>query len=126
MTSASLAGLRPSLADCGPPNGCLRDRRKHSAKIDRLASPPDPRRIPVARDVFSTVACDQPRLMATKSAIARTKQLVRHDTTAQEWQKKIAERADLMLGLPPLTPTWKRDPRKTGALFCHWSSRPHP
>jgi hypothetical protein len=115
MISAILAGLRPGKKVF---KGITCAATAADGEIPNGASPPDPRWTAVVRDMFSTVACDRPRLMATKSAIARTKQLLRDDTTARKkWREKIAERADLMLGLPSLTltPTWKHDPQETGA-----------
>jgi len=69
----------------------------------------------VGPDILSRVAAERPRLMATKSAIARTQQLLERDATVRQWQEKVAKQADLMLGLPPLTPAWVHDPRETGA-----------
>jgi hypothetical protein len=69
----------------------------------------------IGPDMPSEFAAERPRLMATKSAIARTKDLLQRDATLQQWQQKVAKQADLMLGLPPLTPTWVHDPRETGA-----------
>jgi hypothetical protein len=66
-------------------------------------------------DVFSKLAAERPRLMATKSAIARTKTVVQHNAIAQRWQGEIAKQADLILALPPLTPAWKHIPAETGA-----------
>ena len=66
-------------------------------------------------DVLTRVAVTRPRLMATKSAIARTQHLLRENATARQWQKEVTEQADLMLILPPLTPTWVHDARETSA-----------
>jgi Heparinase II/III-like protein len=61
------------------------------------------------------IAAVRPRLMATKSAIERTQRLLQQNATARQWQRKVAEQADLLLSLPPLTQDWVHDPRETSA-----------
>jgi hypothetical protein len=66
-------------------------------------------------DVLARVAIERPRLMATRSAIARTQALLQQNAVAQQWHAAVAEQADLMLSLPPLTPLWVPDPREISA-----------
>jgi hypothetical protein len=65
--------------------------------------------------VLAGVAAERPRLMATRSAIARTQALLRQNAGARQWQGEVAKQADLMLSLPPLTQTWVHDPRESSA-----------
>src|SRR5437762_10395490 len=65
--------------------------------------------------IFAGLAAARPRLMATKSAIARTQGLLRRNPTLRQWQGEIAQLADLMLTLSPLTPNSVLDPRETEA-----------
>src|SRR5262245_27815432 len=69
----------------------------------------------IGPDVFSKLAAERPRLMATKSAIARTRQSFERNATARQWYGEVEKQAQLLLGLPPLDPTWVHDPRETGA-----------
>jgi hypothetical protein len=46
-------------------------------------------------DVLARIAVERPRLMATKSAIARTQRLLRHNATAQQWQRDVKNRLKL-------------------------------
>lgn len=57
----------------------------------------------------------RPRLMATNAAIARTRSTVERNDTAKALQAELAQRADYMLTLPPLTPNAVLDPRETAA-----------
>jgi hypothetical protein len=66
-------------------------------------------------DVLARVAIERPRLMATRSAIARTQALLQQNAVARQWHAEVAEQADLMLSLPPLTPLWVPDPREMSA-----------
>jgi hypothetical protein len=66
-------------------------------------------------DVLARIAVERPRLMATKSAIARTQRLLRHNATAQQWQRDVTKQAEVILTLPPLTPDWIHVPEETGA-----------
>ena len=65
--------------------------------------------------IFAGLAAARPRLMATKSAIARTQGLLLRNPTLRQWQGQIVRLADLMLELPPLTPNSVLDPRETEA-----------
>jgi hypothetical protein len=71
-------------------------------------------------DVLARIAVERPRLMATKSAIARTQSLLRHNATARQWQRDVTKQAEVILTLPPLTPDWVHAPEETGAapLTC--------
>jgi hypothetical protein len=53
--------------------------------------------------------------MATKSAIARTQRLLRHNVTARQWQQEVTRQAGAILTLPPSTPDWVHVPEETGA-----------
>lgn len=66
-------------------------------------------------DMLSGLAAERPRLMATKSAIERTRQLLYQNDTARQWYGEVERQAKLLLDLPPLKPTWVHDPRETGA-----------
>ena len=66
-------------------------------------------------DVLSKLAAERPRLMATKSAIARTRQSLDESDTAKRWYGEVEKQAKLLLDLPPLKSTWVHDPRETGA-----------
>jgi Heparinase II/III-like protein/Domain of unknown function (DUF4962) len=66
-------------------------------------------------DLLAGIARDRPRLMATKSAIARSQRLLRHDRTAQNWQRQVSKQADVVLDQPTLTQDWVHDPRETAA-----------
>ncbi|HYM72476.1 MAG TPA: heparinase II/III family protein, partial [Stellaceae bacterium] len=81
----------------------------------RRKPPPDSRRRGVSRDLFARIGAERPRLMATRAAILRTRRLLEQNCTASGWLAEIVERADLMLCLPPLTPTSALDPRETDA-----------
>jgi hypothetical protein len=66
-------------------------------------------------DIFAGIAAERPRLMATKSAIERTRQSLHENATARHWFDELEKQAKLLLNLPPLTPTWVHDPRETRA-----------
>jgi hypothetical protein len=66
-------------------------------------------------DVLSELAVERPRLMATKSAIERTRQSLHQSDTARQWYGEVEKQAKVLLDLPPLTPTWEHDPRETRA-----------
>ncbi|HXZ88166.1 MAG TPA: heparinase II/III family protein [Candidatus Binataceae bacterium] len=66
-------------------------------------------------DVFESLAAARPRLMATAAAIARSRHLVQRNATARLWQQEIANQADYMLWLPPLTPNSALDPQEANA-----------
>jgi Heparinase II/III-like protein len=66
-------------------------------------------------DVLSGIVAERPRLMATKSEVARTRRLIQQNATAMRWHREVEKQADLLLDLPPLTPSWVHDPRETGA-----------
>jgi hypothetical protein len=66
-------------------------------------------------DVLARIAGERPRLTATNSAIARTQRLLRHNATAQQWQRDVTKQAEVILTLPPLTPDWVHVPEETGA-----------
>jgi hypothetical protein len=69
----------------------------------------------VGHDVFSRLAAKRPRLMATKSAIERTRQSLYQSPIARQWYGEVEKQANLLFDLPPLKPTWVHDPRETGA-----------
>jgi hypothetical protein len=69
----------------------------------------------VGRDMLSDLAAERPRLMATKSAVERTRQLFYQNDTARQWYGEVEKQAKLLLDLPPLKSTWVHDPRETGA-----------
>lgn len=66
-------------------------------------------------DVLASIAGERPRLMATRAAIARTQALLRRSRVAQSWHREVTEQADLIVSLPPLTPSWNHNPEETGA-----------
>ena len=66
-------------------------------------------------DVLSRVAAERPRLMATKSAIGRTRQSLHQSDTARQWYGEVEGQAKLLLDLPLLGPNWVHDPRETRA-----------
>ena len=66
-------------------------------------------------DLLANIAVERPRLMATKAVIGRTQTLLRHNRTAQKWQRQIAKQADVILDQPTLTQDWVHDPRETAA-----------
>ena len=66
-------------------------------------------------DMLAGLAAVRPRLMATKSAIARTQALLQQNPTARQWRAEVVKQADLILPLPPLTPTWAHDSGETSA-----------
>jgi len=66
-------------------------------------------------DVLSRVAAARPRLMATKSAIERTRQSLHQSDTARQWYGEVERQAKLLLDLPLLGPNWVHDPRETRA-----------
>jgi hypothetical protein len=66
-------------------------------------------------DVFSTLAVERPRLMATKSAIERTRQSLHQNGTARRWYAEVEKQAKHLLDLPPLSRKWVHDPRETRA-----------
>src|SRR5262249_5855637 len=61
------------------------------------------------------ITAERPRLMATRSAIARTQRLLQDNSTVRQWQRKVRDQADVMLDQPPLTQDWVHDPRETAA-----------
>ena len=65
--------------------------------------------------VFSTLAAERPRLMATKSAIERTRQSLHQSDTARQWLAEMEKQAKHLLDLPPLSWKWVHDPRETRA-----------
>lgn len=65
--------------------------------------------------MLSKLTAERPRLMATKSAIARTRQSLDQSDTARRWYREVEKQAKLLLDLPPLKSTWVHDPRETGA-----------
>src|SRR5947208_15922702 len=72
--------------------------------------------MPAAGEAADPLAClgeRRPRLMATSEAVARAREVLGRNATAQRWQKAVTEQADLMLSLPPLHPDWVHDPRET-------------
>jgi hypothetical protein len=73
------------------------------------------RRDDTSPDVLSKLVAERPRLMATKSAIERTRQSLHQSDTARRWYGEVEEQAKLLLDLPPLKPTWVHDPRETRA-----------
>ena len=66
-------------------------------------------------NILARVAREHPRLMATKSAIARTQAILQRNDTAQKWQRKVRDQADVMLDQPPLRQDWVHDRRETAA-----------
>jgi hypothetical protein len=66
-------------------------------------------------DVFAGLAPERPRLMATKSAIERTRQSLYQNATARQWYGEVEKQAKLLLDLPPLQSAWVHDPRETRA-----------
>jgi hypothetical protein len=60
------------------------------------------------------IAAARPRLLATKSAIARTRRLLQRNATARQWHSELAKEADHILSLP-LIEDWVRDHPVTGA-----------
>jgi hypothetical protein len=66
-------------------------------------------------DVLSRVAAERPRLMATKSAIERTRQSLHQSAIARQWYGEVETQAKLLLGLPLLGQNWVHDPRETRA-----------
>jgi hypothetical protein len=66
-------------------------------------------------DMLTELAAERPRLMATKSAIERTRQSLDQNATARQWYGEVEKQAKLLLDLPPLKSTWVHDPRETGA-----------
>jgi hypothetical protein len=69
----------------------------------------------IGLEVFSTIAVERPRLMATKAAIDRTRQALSQSETARKWYGEVENQAKLLLDLPPLKSTWVHDPRETRA-----------
>jgi hypothetical protein len=67
------------------------------------------------RDMLSSIVAERPRLMATKSAIDRTRQALDRSDTAKRWFREVEKQAQLLLDLPPLTSNWVHDPRETRA-----------
>jgi hypothetical protein len=67
----------------------------------------------IGPDVFARLAAERPRLMATKSAIERTRQLLYRSDTARRWYAEVEKQATLLLDLPPLKSDWVHDPRET-------------
>jgi len=65
--------------------------------------------------VFSTIVRERPRLMATKSAIERTRQSLHQSDIAQRWFAEVEKQAKLLLDLPPLSWNWVHDARETRA-----------
>jgi hypothetical protein len=63
-------------------------------------------------DVLASLTAVRPRLMATAAAIARTRCLVQLNKTACLWQQELANQANYMLSLPPLTPNSALDPQE--------------
>jgi len=66
-------------------------------------------------DVLSRVAAERPRLMATKSAIERTRRSLHQSDVARQWYGEVERQAKLLLDLPLLEPNWVHDPRETRA-----------
>jgi hypothetical protein len=66
-------------------------------------------------DALAGIATARPRLMATKDAVERAREVVRQDATARQWMQRIEQQAELMLQLRPLKPDWVHDPRETKA-----------
>jgi Heparinase II/III-like protein len=66
-------------------------------------------------ELLSGITTERPRLMATKSAIARVRRLIQDNGTARQWYEEVEKQADLLLDLPPLRQDWKHDPRETSA-----------
>jgi hypothetical protein len=69
----------------------------------------------VGPDMLSGLATERPRLMATKSAIERTRLSLYQNAIARQWYREVEKQAKLLLDLPPLKSTWVHDPRETGA-----------
>jgi hypothetical protein len=69
----------------------------------------------VGLDVLSRLAKERPRLMATKSAIERTREALYRSLTARQSYGEVEKQANRLLDLPPLHPTWVHDPRETSA-----------
>jgi Heparinase II/III-like protein/Domain of unknown function (DUF4962) len=69
----------------------------------------------VGPDMLSQLAAERPRLMATKSAIERARQVLYRNATARQWYGEVEKQAKLLLDLPPLKSTWVHDPRETDA-----------
>jgi len=57
-------------------------------------------------DLPTELADERPRLMATKSAIERTRQSLYQNATARQWYGEVEKQARLLLDLPtiPLLP----------------------
>src|SRR5689334_4877488 len=69
----------------------------------------------VGHDVLSRLPAERPRLMATKSAIERTRQSLYQSLIARQWYGEVEKQAKLLLDLPPLKSAWVHDPRETDA-----------
>jgi hypothetical protein len=77
--------------------------------------PPERIAVDEGHDILGTLSSGRPRLMATRTAIARTQALLRRSSTALQWQRQITNQADVILGQPTLTQDWVHDPRETAA-----------
>jgi hypothetical protein len=69
----------------------------------------------IGRDVLAGLAAERPRLMATKSAIERTRQSLYQSDIAKRWYAEVEKQAKLLLDLPPLSRDWVHDSRETRA-----------
>jgi hypothetical protein len=99
----------PSVTD---PSGDESSAANAGAGLSSMVARPPPLDRP---EVLSMVSAERPRLMATKSAIERTRQSLYQSATARQWYGEVEKQAKLLLDLPPLTPTWVHDPRETRA-----------
>jgi hypothetical protein len=64
---------------------------------------------PTNRGPLTRLVAERPRLMATPALIARMRAVLKEHRT-KEWSGKVAEQADHLLTLPPLSPTKVHDP----------------
>ena len=61
---------------------------------------------PMARDPFSTLAAERPRLMATTAAVARAKAAIADSAAGQKIKAKVLQKAAEIEAQPPVT--WKK------------------
>jgi hypothetical protein len=64
---------------------------------------------PTNRGPLTRLVAERPRLMATPTLIARMRAVLKEHRT-KEWSGKVAEQADHLLTLPPLSSTKVHDP----------------
>jgi hypothetical protein len=69
----------------------------------------------IGPEALARIAAARPRLMATKAAVERTREVLRRNPMARQWMEQVEKQAELMLRLDPLKSTWVHDPRETRA-----------